>query len=1015
MKLFLKVLFQRLFLRSKIFGNLDFSPSGYGSSCPGPVIRGWAFAWGGRMVKGRVRLDGMVWREFETCIERPDVQKACRKIKVPVRCGFEISCNWSDLHAREGNLTVEIFTEEETKLLLGPVYMSRPPIIGHAECQLSGGPGNEVNLQVKGWAAADDGMPVRVRLSINGSPWGEGYALSPLALSSKSPSARFSGFFFYVPHPAFHGAGDTLNIDFFDYQGHIVPLQPPVPNEVGPAPGAQEESGIMFHWDAPLEGQHVPHITIRGWAVDPSKEMSEVVAVVNGREHPADTGLERPDVFQSYPQLEGSLYSGFALAIPWSEMGTDSARIRLIFRDCRGRELCSSGTRQVLRSTLSGGLELRAPVQYFIDHIVVEGWVYSIDPEPVVETLVDNQCLHSFHPTIPRKDREKIFKQQFPDISGGTILGFSEWLDLKGIPRKVSSLEVRVRNAAGEQQTLGSQVLHPLPRVQAGVYGEIEGPLSGAEIRRRSLPVRGWVLFSEGLPVRGEVLINGQYMSDVELFQRRDDLLPAALSIPSFWFSGFQTLVDLSGLSEGPFELTLRFHSERGSKAGFSPIRLYYRPAKSETAEELPPGFIADAGRRRSIAQVIHHSSASNGRTHDLEGPSLRICAASHNFNIEGAPIYLYTLLSQLSRKGKVNGRVLSPFAGELRDWFVREGFDAGVMDTPVYRDADCHIYEQAVAQGCRILQEGHFHLAFANTLESFWMVEAAFRAGVPCIWSIHESMDPRMYYPYNWPTHAQQALQCLRKAYALVFVSHATKAFFINSLPPRGIHMVIHSGIPMKPLDAYIESQPRDTVRRELGIAPDEIAITMIGSTYQLKGQHVFLQAARELLHRNPSLNLSFFVVGGVRGFYFRLLEETGASFDPQGQKVHLLTVVRNIENYYRASDILVCASFNESFPLVILEGMAHGLPIVTTPVVGISEQLHDEETGLFFQPGNVSDLVEKLQRLIESPERRRALGSRAFQEVRKVFTIDQMTSHYWNLFQRACSPGAPESNPLN
>ncbi len=902
-------------------------------------IKGWAFARRDCPIRGRARLNGIELREFVPSMERPDVRKAYSKMEVPRRCSFALSCDWADVPVCSGDLTVEIFTEGKEKLILGPVNVSGPPIVGHAECNISGNLTNKVYLLVQGWAFAADGMPVCARLSINGCPWNECFATLPRDQSLKNPAARFSGFSFSLPYSAFHGSGDILHIDFFDYQGHTVSLPPiEIPRSLQIS---SEKPKIFFHCDALMKGQRVSLTTIHGWV-----------------------------------------------------KGTCLKVLKLMARLAR----------KVFRGTLRGVLELRAPVQYFVDHIVVEGWVYSIDPNPLVEVLVGNQCVHSFHPTIPRKDVER----NFPDMPGGQGLGFSEWVALKEMPQRVSFLEVRILNTGGERQTLGFQELHALPRVKAGFYGEIEGPLGGAEIIRDLMPVRGWALFSEGLPARGEVLINGNYVSEVELYQRRDDLFPTALSLPSFGFSGFRALVDLSDLSEGPFELTLHFHSEKGGEVSFSPILLYYRPTEGGAVKELPPGFTTEAEKKYPAKHIIHPSPLNNGRAHKWEEPSLRICAASHNFNMEGAPIYLYNLLSHLSRQGKVDGQVWAPSPGELKDWFIREGFDARVMDPPVYRSADRHLYEQVVAQGHRILQEGDFHLAFANTLESFWMVEAAARAGIPCIWAIHESLDPRLYYPHNWPDLAQEALQCLSMAYALVFVSHATKALFPNSLSPRGLNMVIHTGIPLEPIDAFLNNHPREKVRMDLGIATEEIAITMVGATHPIKGQHVFLRAAKELLHLSSSRNLSFFVIGGLHGFYFQLLKEIRASYDPQGQKVHLNMFANSIEPYYWASDILVCASFNESFPLVILEGMAYGLPIVTTPVLGISEQLRDGDTGLFFQPGNVSDLVEKLERLIEDPQLRRELGNRAFRRLRGVFTMERMASSYWELCQRACGSGA-------
>ena len=55
----------------------------------------------------------------------------------------------------------------------------------------------------------------------------------------------------------------------------------------------------------------------------------------------------------------------------------------------------------------------------------------------------------------------------------------------------------------------------------------------------------------------------------------------------------------------------------------------------------------------------------------------------------------------------------------------------------------------------------------------------------------------------------------------------------------------------------------------------------------------------------------------------------------------------------YYSAADIFVCSSRLESYPRVILEAMAAGLPIVTTPVFGITEQVKEGVNAFLYKPG--------------------------------------------------------------
>ena len=75
----------------------------------------------------------------------------------------------------------------------------------------------------------------------------------------------------------------------------------------------------------------------------------------------------------------------------------------------------------------------------------------------------------------------------------------------------------------------------------------------------------------------------------------------------------------------------------------------------------------------------------------------------------------------------------------------------------------------------------------------------------------------------------------------------------------------------------------------------------------------------------------------------------------------------------FWRAADVFCCTSRIESYPHVILEAMAAELPIITTKVFGIAEQVRDSINGLFYNPGDIKTLVRHLV-LLTSDEQKRA-----------------------------------------
>jgi glycosyltransferase involved in cell wall biosynthesis len=84
-------------------------------------------------------------------------------------------------------------------------------------------------------------------------------------------------------------------------------------------------------------------------------------------------------------------------------------------------------------------------------------------------------------------------------------------------------------------------------------------------------------------------------------------------------------------------------------------------------------------------------------------------------------------------------------------------------------------------------------------------------------------------------------------------------------------------------------------------------------------------------------------------------------------------------VEDLISNADILVLPSFNEGLPMSVIEGMAAGLAVVTTPVGAVKDIVEHEKTGLLIPPGDVAALASALQRLILDPGLREKLGREA------------------------------------
>lgn len=99
--------------------------------------------------------------------------------------------------------------------------------------------------------------------------------------------------------------------------------------------------------------------------------------------------------------------------------------------------------------------------------------------------------------------------------------------------------------------------------------------------------------------------------------------------------------------------------------------------------------------------------------------------------------------------------------------------------------------------------------------------------------------------------------------------------------------------------------------------------------------------------------------------------------------------------------ADVFVLPSYDEGLPMALLEAMSWGLPSVTTPVGGIPEVITHSETGLLVNPGDVQQLAEALESLIENESLRLDIGNAARQRVAPL----DVKIYSRSLFELYCS----------
>lgn len=87
----------------------------------------------------------------------------------------------------------------------------------------------------------------------------------------------------------------------------------------------------------------------------------------------------------------------------------------------------------------------------------------------------------------------------------------------------------------------------------------------------------------------------------------------------------------------------------------------------------------------------------------------------------------------------------------------------------------------------------------------------------------------------------------------------------------------------------------------------------------------------------------------------------------------------IKQRDDFLAQANVFVLPSYNEGLPMALLEAMSWGLPVVTTPVGGITEVVTHYKTGLLVEPGNIRQLAASMQILIDNESLRLSLGNAA------------------------------------
>jgi glycosyltransferase involved in cell wall biosynthesis len=165
---------------------------------------------------------------------------------------------------------------------------------------------------------------------------------------------------------------------------------------------------------------------------------------------------------------------------------------------------------------------------------------------------------------------------------------------------------------------------------------------------------------------------------------------------------------------------------------------------------------------------------------------------------------------------------------------------------------------------------------------------------------------------------------------------------------------------------------------RQQRSGPPDGVVnVTTTARLYVTKGLTYLLQAIARVIVTHPRARFRIYGDGPLRDELHA--EARGLGLDVDAIFAGAYADRKALTEIMAGTDVFVMPSLLEGQPLGLVEAMAYGCPIVTTPVGGIPELIEDGVNGLLCPPGDPDALAARIRALIDDPGLRERLGREA------------------------------------
>jgi glycosyltransferase involved in cell wall biosynthesis len=391
----------------------------------------------------------------------------------------------------------------------------------------------------------------------------------------------------------------------------------------------------------------------------------------------------------------------------------------------------------------------------------------------------------------------------------------------------------------------------------------------------------------------------------------------------------------------------------------------------------------------------------------------LKILFYNHTGQVSGAERVLLLILARLNRN-RFEPVLLSPSSGPLQKEARMLNVPCANVDQLEARftwrlAALLRYFSSFVATIGQVrvrVREQRPALIHANSVRAGLVISAAtFGLGIPIVWHVHDLL------PEHPLSTCIRLFTLLLPPLRIVVVAKAAadrfKGKLLRPFPRRVDFAVVYNAVDATKPPASSTGSP---IRKELRLRNGDQLVGIVGNLSPVKGQLELIRAFAKARKRVP--NLALLVVGSALfnradGYQKQLSAEVRAlGLD---HCVRFLGERNDVPAIMGALDLLVMNSRSEAFPLVALEGMAAGVPVLATAVGGLPELITHEENGWLVPWGDEEKLIDGIASLLEQRGLSAQLAAQGHKQVTRHFPVHKFMARIEAVYMETAAKSVP------